>query len=35
MQGVLPLAAWFVITGHLVLEKNIRKKKFGIINTKD
>jgi hypothetical protein len=35
MQGVLPLAAWFVITGHLVLEKNIRKKKFGIIHTKD
>jgi hypothetical protein len=35
MQGVLPLAAWFVITGHLVLEKNIRKKKFGIIKTKD
>jgi hypothetical protein len=28
-KSILPLASWAVITAHLLVEKNIRRKKFG------
>lgn len=30
-QKIIPILIWSLVTAHLVLEKDIRKKKFGII----
>lgn len=32
IQKYIPLLLWSAITLHLVLEKDVRKKKFGIMN---
>jgi hypothetical protein len=29
IKSIIPLAAWATLSAHLLLEKNIRKKKFG------
>jgi len=31
-QKLIPIMIWSLVTAHLVLEKDIRKKKFGIID---
>lgn len=28
-KSIVPLACWSILTAHLLLEKNIRRKKFG------
>lgn len=33
LRKVIPIAAWTGLTAHLLLEKNIRRKKFGEVKT--